>query len=99
MVEATIRVRAASDAAGARPDRPTMERAAELLKNRGFQVLRIGRFGVNVQADEQAFQRELGVRVQGTQPLVEAPKPQHQELSQLIDLVEVTGKPTNFDKP
>jgi hypothetical protein len=62
----------------------------------GFEVLRIGRFGVNIQGDEQAFQRELGVDVSKSKNLVEAPRPSHQELSKLIDLVEIAGPPSNF---
>jgi hypothetical protein len=75
-----------------------MERTAELLQEGGFEVLRVGRFGVNVQGDEQAFQRELGVNVQGAESLVETPRPHHEELSKLIDLVEVAGKPESLDK-
>jgi hypothetical protein len=98
MAKATIRVRSASDAVGQRPGRAEMERTAELLQQGGFEVLRVGRFGVNVQGDEQSFQRELGVNVQGAENLVETPHPQHEELSKLIDLVEVAGKPESFDK-
>jgi len=96
MAIATVRVRPEADAAGGRPGQAKMERAADLLKQRGFEVLRIGRYGVNIKGDDQAFQRELGVDVSNAKSVVEAPRPAHQELSQLIDLVEVTGKPTNF---
>jgi hypothetical protein len=96
MAIATVRVRPEADAEGGRPDQAKMERAADLLKQRGFEVLRIGRFGVNIKGDDQAFQRELGVDVSNAKSVVETPRPAHQELSQLIDLVEVTGKPTNF---
>jgi hypothetical protein len=98
MAKATIRVRAATDAAGGRPGRAEMDRAAELLQEGGFEVLRVGRFGLNIQGDEQAFQRELGVNVQGAGNLVETPHPQHEELSKLIDLVEIADKPQSFDK-
>jgi hypothetical protein len=60
MAIATVRVRSATDTAGERPDPAKMERAAALLQESGFEVLRIGRFGVNIKGDEQAFQRELG---------------------------------------
>ena len=96
MAIATVRVRSAGDAAGARPEQAKMERTATLLRESGFEVLRIGRFGVNIRGDEQAFQRELGIDVSSTGNLVEAPRPSHQELSQLIDLVEIAGPPTNF---
>jgi hypothetical protein len=96
MAIATVRVRAGADAEGGRPDQAKMERAADLLKQSGFEVLRIGRFGVNIKGDPSAFQRELGVDVSNAKSLVEAPKPSHHELSQLIDLVEIADKPTNF---
>ena len=96
MAIATVRVRAGADAADGRPDQAKMERAADLLKQSGFEVLRIGRFGVNIKGDPSAFQRELGVDVSSAKSLVEAPKPSHHELSQLIDLVEIADKPTNF---
>jgi hypothetical protein len=92
---ATIRVRS-GDERGSRPERSLLERAAELLQESGFRVLRVGRFGVNVQADELAFQRELGVDLRGTGHVVEAPHPRQKELSQLIDLVEVAKEPLPF---
>jgi hypothetical protein len=96
MAIATVRVRSATDTAGERPDPAKMERAAVLLQESGFEVLRIGRFGVNIKGDDQAFQRELGVDVSKSENLVEAPRPPHQELSQLIDLVEIAKPPLNF---
>jgi hypothetical protein len=63
MAIATVRVRSATDTAGERPDPARMERAAAPLQQSGFEVLRIGRFGVNIKGDDQAFQRELGVDV------------------------------------
>ncbi len=96
MATATVRVRATSESAGARPDQASMERAAELLKEGGFEVLRIGRFGVNIRGDDHVFRRELGINVARGGSLVEAPRPSDKELSQLIDLVEITGPPTNF---
>jgi hypothetical protein len=96
MAIATVRVRSATDTAGERPDPAKMERAAALLQESGFEVLRIGRFGVNIKGDDQAFQRELGVDVSKSGSLVEAPRPSHHELSQLIDLVEIAKPPLNF---
>jgi hypothetical protein len=94
--KATVRVRASEEGAGQRPDRARLERVAELLTDSGFVVLRVGRFGVNIQGDEQIFERELGVSLQGVQPMAEAPHPQSKELSKLIDLVEVAGTPLSF---
>jgi hypothetical protein len=96
MAIATVRVRTATDAAGERPDQAKMERAAALLAESGFKVLRIGRYGVNIQGDEKAFQSALGVDISNSKSLVEAPRPPHQELSKLIDLVELTAPPQNY---
>lgn len=98
LAKATIRVRPSTDDKGQRPEQAQMERAAELLKKSGFEVLRIGRFGLNVQGDEHVFQRELGVDIQGAGSFVKVPSTHHAELSQLIDLVEVAGRPLSFDK-
>jgi hypothetical protein len=96
-VKATIRIRPSSGVAGERPAPEEMRRAAELLQQSGFEVLRVGRFGVNVEGDEHAFQRELGVHAEGGS-LVAAPQVQQHELSELIDLVEVAGKPERFNE-
>jgi hypothetical protein len=99
MAIATVRVRTATDGKGDRPEKADMERAADLLRERGFEVLRVGRFGVNIQGDDGAFQRELGVDVAKsaqTGGLVETPRAAHKELSSLIDSVEIAGPPTNF---
>ena len=93
---ATIRVRPPANVSGQRPARERMERAAELLRQSGFEVLRIGRFGVNVKGDETAFQRELGVDLGQAASIVEAPRPHLKELSQLIDLVEIAAPPLSF---
>ena len=61
MAIATVRVRSATDTAGERPDPARMERAAALLQESGFEVLRIGRFGVNIKGDDQDQGRRPGV--------------------------------------
>lgn len=92
---ATVRVRT-PEGSNQGPDRSQMERAAELLQECGFNILRIGRMGVNVQADETVFSRELGVNPTAEQSLLKTPAPRSDELSELIDLVEIAGKPINF---
>jgi hypothetical protein len=96
--KATIRVRPPSEEAGQRPDPDKMDRAAELLQEGGFEVLRKGRFGVNVQGDAHVFQRELGVNIENSKSFVGAPQAPHGELSELIDLVEIAETPQKFDK-
>lgn len=100
MAIATVRVRAATNTADDRPDKADMERAAALLSESGFTVHRIGRFGVNIEGDAGAFQQALGVDVSKSENgLVETARPSHQELSRLIDTVEIAQPPTGFGKP
>jgi hypothetical protein len=73
-----------------------MQRTAELLEQSGFEILRVGRFGVSVRGDEKAFKQELGVSPSRGSSLVETPHPNSEELSRLIDLVEISEKPLNF---
>ena len=94
LAEATVRVKAQDPAAGSRPCQEDLERAAELLRGRGIEVIRIGRYGVSVRADEAVFERELGVAVKAGEPLVADPRPRDAALAVLIDLVEVAGRPT-----
>lgn len=96
VAKATVRVSPPNSEPGQRPDREHLERAAQLLKESGFEILRVGRFGVNIQGDEQAFARELGVHLLGQDPLVEPVAAPHRELNSLIDLVEVAGRPMSF---
>ena len=99
MAIATVRVRSATDATADRPDKADMERAATLLREHGFEVLRVGRFGVNIEGDASAFQRTLGVDVSKSENgLVETARPSHHELSRLIDTVEIAKPPISFDK-
>ncbi len=93
---ATIRVKPPAMRTGLAPDREAVEAAAELLRKHGFDVKRLGRFGVSVVADEATFQRELGVAVQPGQAQATAPSVRDDELAQLIDLVEVASEPTSF---
>lgn len=92
--KATVRVRTPD--AQLLPARTTMERAAELLRQSGFHILRIGRVGISIEADVQLFQEELGIDIQGRENLVAKPSPRGQELSRLIDLLEITGTPLSF---
>jgi hypothetical protein len=76
-----------------------MELAARLLRESGFVVLRVGRFGVSIQGEDKDFEQELGVNIQGKEHVVEVPRPRSAELSRLIDLVEIAGPPLNFKNP
>ena len=51
-VSATISVKPAD---GEKPDRAKLEEAARLLKESGFEVMRIGRFGVSVNRQAGRF--------------------------------------------
>jgi hypothetical protein len=73
-----------------------LERAAALLADSGFRIVRIGRFGVSVAAEQQTFESALGVSVEpGQSSSVEA-VPQSQELADLVDRVDVASAPESF---
>lgn len=93
---ATVRVKPEAAVPDARPTRDLLDRAARLLEECGFHVLRIGRFGVSIAGEPATFSRELGVDVEPGKALTEMPKPRHEPLARLIDLVEVTTPPAHF---
>lgn len=75
--------------------RDRMDRAARLLADRGFSILRVGRRGVSVQADARTFDRELGVAPDLRGSVVKAP-PVGSALSEVIDLVEIADAPISL---
>jgi hypothetical protein len=90
---ATVRVRPNEGPAPARPSREALDEAAKLLAERGFKIIRVGRFGVSIAGEAATFSRELGVDVSEDRPLVESAKPRYEPLADLIDLVEVAPPP------
>jgi hypothetical protein len=93
---ATVRVKPQAGVADTRPTRDLLARAAKMLEQRGFEILRIGRFGVSIVGEPSTFSRELGVEVIKGGAALNMPKPRYRPLAQLIDLVEVTTPPTHF---
>ena len=89
-VSATISVKPAD---GDKPDRAKLEEAARLLKESGFEVTRIGRFGVSVTGKQDDFSRVLGVEAAPDKAMATPAKPAQRELGDLIDKVEVVPKP------
>jgi hypothetical protein len=91
-VSATIQAK--RDEREARPSRIIVETLADELRRRGFEVLREGRFGVSVRADETAFQQTFGFDPSSSSD------PTHKiisgELRRLADAVEVAVPPTPF---
>jgi hypothetical protein len=89
-VSATISVKPDK---GEKPDRAKVEEAARLLKQHGFDVVRIGRFGVSVKGSQTDFARVLGVDAAPNQALVVPANPSQPELHDLIDRIEVATDP------
>jgi hypothetical protein len=94
-VSATVRVRSGT-ADQNKPDRARLEQAARLLEKSGFNVLRIGRFGVSIRGEDKDFSRVLGVQPVAKQALAAPADPPSAELRDLVDLVEVTSEPTSY---
>ena len=93
---ATFRVKGKSGTLEARPERERLEQAADLLRQSGFSIRRIGRFGVSASGDDEAFERELGITPQPGKPLVAEVTPRTPPLAKLVDLIEITGQPEYF---
>lgn len=93
-MQVSATVQAKRDENDARPSRITVETLADELRRRGFEVLRAGRFGVSVRADETAFQHTFGFDPVGS------PEPTHKvisgELRRLADAVELAVPPTPY---
>lgn len=83
---------------GHRPDKNDIETVAHLLQKVGFHVLRIGRFGVSVEADQACFETVLGVRPEPGAAMVAKASPKNEELGRLVDGVEVAPRPEFFDQ-
>jgi len=92
---ATVRVR--SGTVAGRPLVGNVETAAKLLKELGFGIVRIGRFGISIEGTPETFQSALGVEVRSGKPLVAPVHPKSTELANLLDLIEVTPDPIHFD--
>lgn len=88
-VAATISVKTRG---GDRPDRKKLEEAAKLLAQNGFDIIRIGRFGVSVNAEQHNFSQVLGVDARPDMAMATQAKPSQPELRELIDQVEVAPK-------
>ena len=93
-VAATVRVK--SDVSGDKPEQAKLERTADVLQSLGFQVLKIGRFGVSIRGEETDFSKVLGVEASPNKALSAEVNPTRPELKELIDLVEVTPKPNLY---
>jgi hypothetical protein len=89
-----LRVRAASSDPSGRPERDRLQRAASVLSKEGFDVLHVGRFGVSVSSDPEKFSRVFGVKLSGGEVL--RVPPEHEELMDLIDTIQIDSDPEYF---
>ena len=94
-VTATVKVKAA-DGSADQPARDRVERAAGLLKEQGFTVQRLGRFGVSVVGSDDRFSKVLGVKAAPDKALVAPIKTGKPELDDLLEHVEVVPKPNLY---
>jgi len=73
-----------------RPEHERLQEAAKCLERLGITVLRIGRFGVSVEANENDLSRVLGVQRGAVHPGTISVNPPDSQLAALIDQVEIT---------
>jgi hypothetical protein len=90
LVAATVSVKPSN---GQRPDRKALEEAARLLAQQGFDIVRIGRFGVSIKGEPTDFSRVLGVVAEPNTALAVQANPSQPALGDLIDRVEVAPAP------
>jgi hypothetical protein len=90
-VSATIGAKSAEK--GARPDRAKLEEMANELRRCGFEVLRVGRFGVSVTGDESTFAEFLGVEAKPDEALSVPARPAGAALRDMVGTVEVVPRP------
>ena len=81
-VSATISVKPAD---GEKPDRTKLEEAARLLKESGFEVTRIGRYGVSVPGEQTTSPACSALTRRPTRRWRCQAKPAQRELDDLID--------------
>lgn len=72
-----------------RPEDERLQEAARCLERLGITVLRIGRFGVSVEANEDDFSRVLGVQRATVHTGTTSVNPPDSQLAALIDQVEI----------
>ena len=89
-VTATVRIKAED---GGKPARERLEEAAKQLQEAGFDVLRVGRFGISVKGEQSTFSRVLGVETVPNRSLNAKAKPTQQPLDDMVEGVEVASKP------
>jgi hypothetical protein len=75
--------------AGGKPARDELEHAARLLEEFGFEVTRIGRFGVSIKGEDSNFVRVLGVSPRRGEALSVAANPTDRRLRELVNQIEV----------
>lgn len=93
-VIASLRVTPSSGISGAsRPEPLRVQLAASVLRELGFDVVRTGRFGVNVRADPARFESVLGVPASDLSRVSLAITPNAPSLAGLIDYLEVLSTP------
>jgi hypothetical protein len=94
-IRATVRVKN-TESQSQRPEKQAVESAAKMLKELGFDVLRVGRFGVSIEGADERFSDVFGVQVEPANGLVSKVNPKQRKLADLVDLVEVAPEPKKF---
>lgn len=93
---ATVRVKSADSQGTGRPEKQQLESTAKVLAGLGFEVLRVGRFGVSIEGTADRFAEIFGVQIPSAKSFVSVVHPQLQELADLVDLLEITSEPEKF---
>jgi hypothetical protein len=76
-----------------RPELSRVQEAADRLSMLGFKVLRLGRFGVSVEAPEAQFLSVLGVHPFDSDGGASPINPNDRKLKDLVDQVEIAPSP------
>jgi hypothetical protein len=93
---ATVRVKSPDTGEAGRPEKQQLESTAKILKGLGFDVLRVGRFGVSIEGSDERFAEVFGVQIPSSKSVVASVHPKQKELADLVDLLEVVPEPKQF---
>jgi hypothetical protein len=97
-VHAMLRVAAIDGGQDTKPERSRVEAAAEALRENGFEIVRLGRFGVSVAAPAGVFESVLGARVQAGVAMSAAVEPSAASLAGLVVAIEVAAPPKSMER-
>ena len=95
-VLASLRVKKATPSTRP-PTKAEVERAAEIVRRHGFDVLRQGRRALTVRAEQCELEKLLGTSLHAGYFII-APENAGSEMAQAVDMLELTDAPMELER-